>query len=576
MPNHPNGLPTVRYHLGMERPHTHLFQVEVHVPAWPGEHLDLALPAWTPGAYKIVDNARNVRGLKAYAADGSSLVVDRVDLHTWRVHSGGAAFSVRYQVFADKMTIHQAQLNASHAFVNGCMVFLYVVGGQSWPAELQVQAPDGWKIGTALESLSGSRFQAPTYDDLIDCPLELGTFQEATFEAAGGEYRIVWNGNEPMDRDRLIDGLRRIAETEVAFWGEAPYSKYTFIYNVTNDGYLNGLEHKTSTAIQGPINLDKNTKGFFSLTAHELFHVWNVKRLRPVGLGPFDYSKPAHTTALWVVEGLTEYFTELMVLRAGLQTPEEYMKAVADNLVYLEQSPGRKFTTLEEASFVTWQFGDDRWNGYVNYYLKGFMLGVALDLEIREQTGNRKSLDDVMRLLWDRYGAPDLPYVPEEVEQVVEEVIGTSMEAFFEHHLRTTDDTDWTAVFAKAGLDLAIAKQTVSLQARVAAKEGGLVIEDVRYDGAAQLAGLQAGDQIVALDGLRATESLLGRLDLKYRAGDRVQVQYVRNNELRETTLELGSDRTYALTVVESPTPLQASILTSWLRHPAVAEPAFA
>lgn len=577
MSQHPIGhLPTVRYHLGMERPHTHLFQVEIHVPAWPGEHLDLAMPAWTPGAYKIVDNARNVRGFKALGPDGRPLAVDRVDLHTWRVHHGGSPFSVRYQVFGDKMTIHQAQLNASHAFINGCAVFLYVVGGQGWPAELTIQGPEGWKIGTALEALGANRFQAPSYDDLIDCPIEMGHFQEARFEVAGAEYRIVWNGVEPMDKERLIDGLRRIAEAEVAFWGQAPYSTYTFVYNVTTDPYLNGLEHKTSTAIQGPINLDKNAKGFFALSAHELFHVWNVKRLRPVGLGPFDYSKPAHTTALWVVEGLTEYYTELMCLRAGIQSPEEYLKAVADNLVHLEQSPGRRFTTLEEASFVTWQFGDDRWNGYVNYYLKGFMMGVALDLEIRERTGNRKSLDDVMRLLWDRYGAPDLPYVPEEVEHVVEEVVGASMEAFFEHHLRTTDDTDWRAVFAKAGLKLSVAKETASLQARTSAKEGGLAIEDVRYDGAAQQAGLQSGDQIVAIDGVRASEVLLGRLGHNHRPGDRVLIQYVRQNQLCEATLTLGGDRTYALTLDAEPTPLQASIVTAWLRHPAVAEPALA
>lgn len=575
MPQHPIGpLPTVRYHLGMERPHDHLFQVEVHVPATPGEHLDLAMPAWTPGAYKIVDNARNVRGLRASRQDGAPLSVDRIDLHTWRIHHGGAAFSVRYQVFADKLTIHQAQLNAAHAFVNGCAVFLYVVGGQGWHAELEIQPPTDWQIGTALEAIAPCTFRAPSYDDLIDCPIEMGPLQEATFEVKGATYRIVWNGPEPMESDRLIDGLRRIAEVEVDFWGSAPYSHYTFIYNVTSDSYLNGLEHKTSTAIQGPINLDRNGKGFFALSAHELFHVWNIKRLRPVGLGPFDYSKPAHTTALWVVEGLTEYFTELMCLRAGIQSPEEYLKAITDNLVHLEQSPGRRFTTLEEASFVTWNFGDDRWNGYVNYYLKGFMLGVALDLEIRERTGNRKSLDDVMRLLWDRYGAPDLPYVPEEVEQVVEEVVGASLEAFFEHHLRSTDDTDWTEVFAKAGLVLSVSKETASLAARTTAKEGGLFIEDVRYDGAAQQAGLQAGDQIVALDGQRASESLMSRLALKYRPGDRLQVQYVRQNQLRETSLVLGGDRTYALTTIAEPTPLHASILTSWLRHPGIAEPA--
>lgn len=571
MPQHSTGsLPTLRYRLGMERPHAHLFQVEMHVPAWPAEYLDVAMPAWTPGAYKIVDNARNLRGLTVVDEAGSTVAVDRLDLHTWRVHHAGRAFTVRYQVYADKMTIHQAQLNASHAFISGCTVFLYPLGGQRWPAELTVEAPDGWNIATGLESTGYRTFRAPTYDDLIDCPLEAGSFEEATFLVDGIAYQIVWNGPEPLDRVRVTDGLRRIVAHETAFWGQAPYSRYVFIYNVTKDSYLNGLEHKNSTAIQGPINLDTNSKGFFALTAHELFHAWNVKRLRPIGLGPFDYMRPAHTTALWVVEGLTEYFTERVCLSTGITTPDEYLKVLCENLVHLEHSTGRKFTTLEEASFITWNFGDDRWNGAVNYYLKGSLMGAALDLELRHRTHNRKSLDDVMRLLWERFGAPDLPYDPEEVEQLVEEVAGEPMGAFFDHHLRSTADTDWQGVFALAGLQLTTTRQVPSLQARTAFKEGGCYLEDVRAQGACELAGLQSTDVIVSIAGRRANEDLIARLDAWFRVGDRVPVQFIRNDQMRETTLAFGADSSYALVPMEDPSPLQAAIQAAWL-HAATA-----
>jgi predicted metalloprotease with PDZ domain len=570
MPHPSNAnLPTLSYRLGMAHPHTHLFQVELRVPAWPGEHVDLALPAWTPGAYKIVDNARNLRGFEAKGLDGQVLAYDRRDLHTWRIHHGGNGFTVTYQVFGDKMTIHQAQLNAQHAFVNGCMVFLYPVGGQHCPTELAVDAPAGWKVATGLEALGGNRFKAPTYDDLIDCPLELGDFQEAEFDVDGTPYRIVWNGPTPMDRVRLVDGLRKLIETETAFWGKAPYSSYTFIYNVTKDDYLNGLEHKNSTAIQGPIDLDRNDKGFFALTAHELFHVWNVKRLRPIGLGPFDYSRPAHTTALWVVEGLTEYYTDLMCLRAGITTRAEYLRGIADNLTHLEQSPGRQFTTLEQASFITWNFGDDRWNGAVNYYLKGSLAGLALDLEIRTLTGNEKSLDDVMRVLWERYGAPDLPYDPEEVEAVIEEVVGEPMGAFFDHHLRSTADTDWTEVFAKAGLRLVVDRETPALQARLAPKEGGMLIEDVRAQGAAEAAGLMAGDLLVAIGDRKATPALAGSLDTYFQAGSTLPVYFFRNDRLHAAEVRFGCDRRYAILPVEAPTPMQEEILKTWLNSPA-------
>jgi len=299
--------PTLRYRLGMERPTSHLFQVELDLDAHPGDHLDLAMPAWTPGAYKLVDNARNVRGVSAIGADGTSLRIERPDFHTWRVHHEGQAFSFRYQVFANKMQIHQAQLDASHAFVNGCAVFVHPIGGQDWPCELTLSAPDGWKVGTALERTGAFSFRAGTYDEFIDCPLEIGQFEETSFVQDGVHYHVVWNGPDPMDVPKLTDGLKKVIKAETDFWGPAPFDRYVFIYNVTTDGFLNGLEHRNSTAIQGNINLERNSKGFFALTAHEFFHVWNVKRLRRIWFGPFDYRRPSHPTALWLVECFTVY-----------------------------------------------------------------------------------------------------------------------------------------------------------------------------------------------------------------------------------------------------------------------------
>lgn len=569
----PQAIPTLNYHLGMERPHTHLFQVEMTVPAYPGEFMDLALPAWTPGAYKIVDNARNLRGLIVLDALGERVPVTRLDLHTWRVHHHGAGFTVRYQVFADKMLIHQAQLNTTHAFVNGCMVFLYAKGNQHWPAQLTVDAPEGWSVATALEATGRNTFVAPSYDALIDAPLEIGTFEMERFFADDTEYRIVWNGPEPMDRPQLVDCLYRIVRTINDFWGAVPFPHYTFIYNVTKDSYLNGLEHGNSTAIQGPVDLDKNPHGFFAMSAHEYFHSWNVKRLRPIGLGPFDYSRPAHTTALYVVEGMTEYYTEVMCLRAGISNADDFFHTICENLAQLERSTGRKFTTLEEASFITWNFGDDRWNGAINYYLKGSLMAVALDLEIREKTNNEKSLDDVMRSLWERFGAPDLPYDPEDVETAIEEVAGQSMESFFDLHLRSTQDADWKAVFAKAGVELSVAKEMPSLQLRGSDKDGGIMIEDVRAQGSAEQAGLMAGDRIVAIGGRRASESMLGRLDTWFKVGESVSIEFVRNDRLQETTLVFQADRSYQLRLKEALTPLQERLVTSWLRpHPAAAQ----
>lgn len=557
----------LRYRLGMERPHSHLFQVQLQLPLLMEEELELAMPAWTPGAYKLVDNARNVRDMKVTDEQGARVAYERVDLHTWRVFPRGRSLTLRYQVYGDKMNIHQAQLNARHAFVNGCAVFLYAVGhNHDWGAELEVVAPIGWRVATALEEIAPLRYAAPSFDDLIDSPLEIGTFEEAGFREGEQDYRIIWQGPEPMDSETLIDGLRRLVQAETGFWPEVPYRKYTFIYNVTQDSYLNGLEHKASTAIQGPIDLLGNAKSFFALTAHELFHVWNVKRIRPVGLGPFDYRKPAHTTALWIAEGLTEFYTERMCLRADVTSGDEFLKSLTDNLRVLEQSPGRKFTTLAEASMVTWNFGDDRWNGYINYYVKGALLGAALDLELRTRTANRRSLDDLMLQLWERYGAPDVAYRPEDVERLAEELAGSSLQALFDLHLRSTEDADWRAIFALAGLDLVVTHETPTLGLRTVTKDGAVTIDDVRALGPADACGLQAGDVLLSLGDRRCHDSLLTRLDQLHRPGETLNVRFYRSEQICETPLTLGSDRRYALVAAPDASALQQEIRASWLR----------
>lgn len=567
MPQHAR----LRYHLAMPQPHCHLFEVKLDVADAPGPSIDLKLPSWAPGAYKLVDNARNLRALVAKGPQGI-LPVERIDLHTWRIHHGGADFTVDYKVFGDKPQIHQAQVTATHAMINGAAIFVYPAGGQDWPCELNVALPEGWEISVALEETSPFTYAASSYDALIDAPIQAGTFERASFEALGVMHEITWQAPYPMDRDRVVEGLKRIVEAEAAFWSgpeadavKLPYTRYVFQYQHGPENFLNGLEHRDSMMIVGPMDLHGNAHGFFALTAHEVFHAWNVKRLRPVGLGPFDYQKPAHTTALWVVEGLTEYYTELMVLRAGLQNRSDYLRGVAGSLQMLEQSPGRLISSLSESSFITWNFGDDRWNGAINYYLKGSLVGLALDLEIRHRTENRQSLDDVMRALWARFGETDMPYHPSDVEAVASEVAGVDLSEFFELHLRTPGETDLAPYLAHAGLGLAVASRTASLQARLTGRDGGLHVEDVRAGGAAQAAGLMAGDHVVAIGGNRATEALLPQIAAQWLPDELVPVHFFRGDQLCETMLRLGADQRYVIEPLPAPTSLQSEIQASWL-----------
>lgn len=565
----------LRYHLAMPRPHCHLFEVSLEVREAPGKTLDLHLPIWAPGAYKLVDNARNLRALVANGAAGS-LPIERRDLHTWRVHHDGAPFTVHYQVYANKPQIHQAQLTANQAMINGAALFVYPANGQDWPCELHVDLPDGWEISVALNETAPHTYAAESYDALIDAPIQAGTFERAEFEALGVPHEITWQAPYPMDRAKVVDGLKRLVETEAAFWSgpmgaspdatpKLPYKRYLFQYQHGPENFLNGLEHRDSMMIVGPMDLAGDARGFFALTAHEVFHAWNVKRLRPLGLGPFDYQKPAHTTALWVVEGLTEYYTELMVLRAGLQSRTEYLRGVSGNLQMLQQSPGRLITSLSDSSFITWNFGDDRWNGAINYYLKGSLVGLALDLTIRHVTENSRSLDDVMRELWERFGETDIPYHPADVEALASEIAGVDLSEFFEQHLRTAGETDLAPYLAHAGLRLEVVSLTASLQARFAPRDGGLAVEDVRAGGAAQEAGLIAGDLVVAVGGNRASETLLSQIATQWQPGELVPLHFFRGDQLCETMLRLGGDARYAIQPIDAPTALQKAIQDSWL-----------
>jgi predicted metalloprotease with PDZ domain len=559
----------------MPRPHCHLFEVSLEVSEVSGDALDLQLPIWAPGAYKLVDNARNLRALVAQGQNGA-LPVERRDLHTWRVQHGGAPFTVSYQVYANKPQIHQAQLTATHAMINGAALFVYPANGQDWPCELRVDLPEGWEISVALTETAPLTYAADSYDALIDAPIQAGRFERASFEALGVPHEITWQAPYPMDRAKVVDGLKRLVETEAAFWAgpkgagpggteRLPYERYLFQYQHGPENFLNGLEHRDSMMIVGPMDLAGDARGFFALTAHEVFHAWNVKRLRPLGLGPFDYQKPAHTTALWVVEGLTEYFTELMVLRSGLQSRSEYLRGVAANLQMLEQSPGRLITSLSDSSFITWNFGDDRWNGAINYYLKGSLVGLALDLTIRHLSENRRALDDVMRELWERFGETDVPYHPLDVEKIAAEVAEADLSEFFDHHLRRAGETDLAPYLAHAGLRLEVASRTANLQARFASRDGGLLVEDVRAGGAAQEAGLIAGDLVVAVGGNRASEALLTQIATQWQPDELVPLHFFRGDQLCETILRLGADQRYAIQTVESPTALQQAIRDSWL-----------
>lgn len=593
----------IQYRLRLPDPRTHLVAVEmavedVHGPA------ALVMPSWTPGSYLLREFPRNVVQFEAADGGWNPLPWEKSDKNTWRVGApGDGTLRARWIVHADELTVRTSHVDATHASIIGAGVFLYVDGLQGEPAEVAVEAPEGWRVTTALEPAGEMRFRAADFDELVDSPLEIGTHPlvQWTVDGVPHQYAVWGRGN--VDPHRLARDTTRIVLAEREIFGSLPYPAYTFILHLTNGGG-GGLEHRNSTSLladrwsfRGP-----GYESFLGLAAHELFHAWNGKRIRPAALGPFDYTRENYTRDLWVVEGITTYYTDLLLRRAGLLSPQRYLEKVADMISRFQTLPGRAVQPLADSSFDTWikfyRPDANTPNATISYYQKGALVALLLDLRIRAATENARSLDDLMRLLWARYGAADTGFPEGAVEDAAAEVAGTDLRPFFDHALRSTKELDYAGALAAAGLQLvplheaAAAAPPQGGQAPRVPEEsrtgltltrtdaGRVSVASVLVGSAAWMAGVNAGDELVALDGFRVAspEWLNARL-MEFARGAQVQLAVFRRDEL--LTLMLPVDRgpppRFVVRPAPDATPAQEAVRAHWLRtavpEDAVADP---
>jgi predicted metalloprotease with PDZ domain len=458
-PASPGSSAAVRYRVRIPEPHTHMVHVELEADGVDGP-VDLVMPSWTPGSYLMREFPRNVMALVAMDAAGHPLAAQKTDKNTWRVPApAGGALRVRYAVHADELSVRTSHVDASHACVNGASVFLLVRGREAADHHVVVEAPQGWRTTTALRQASPGEYVAAGYDELVDSPFELGTHAVWEWEIDGVTHRwAVW-GRGNYDAQRLAVDATRIVRAEQAMFGVLPYREFTFLVHLTPGG-SGGLEHRDCTLLQADRWSFRGQayEHFLALTAHELFHVWNGKRIRPAVLGPFDYTREAYTRDLWVVEGITSYYTDLVLRRAGIISPQRYLERVAETLTRLYGVPGRFVQPLADSSFDTWikfyRPDANSPNATVSYYLKGAVVAMLLDLELRRRSGGARSLDDVMRLLWERFGAPDVGYPEGEAERIAAEVAGADLSAFFDAALRGRGELEYGPLLAAVGLEL--------------------------------------------------------------------------------------------------------------------------
>lgn len=596
----------IKYWLATPHPSSHLFEVtiEVELPQdVPLNSLDFQMPKWSPGRYAVFDFAKNVQEVKAREACPAGLdctlpdsSVVRLDDQTWRVgvknYHAGMSLMFSYKVFGNDLSGTFSQLNSRHANINGGCIFMYVVNHKRDPVALSINAPKGWRVVNGRsEKPDQTEFQFPNWDIMIDTPTEISPdWTDDQFTVDGKTYHVVVHsiGLEGGKRPALVRDIEKLVRSETAMWGPPDFDAYTFLIHFANDGHsVDGMEHLTSTQIIQPGALaDSNTPAeTLDVVAHEFFHVWNVKRLRPVELGPWDFTRPANTRGLWIAEGITNYYGHLMQRRAAILNDTRFYSALSEQIADIENSPGGKLMSAEESSLVA-PFIDDATNAQqtnlantsISYYPKGETIAVVLDLMIRGKTHGKASLDDVMRRMYDElylkspnssYYLRGRGYVGEDFARVASAVAGEDLSDFFKRYVRGVETLPYEQAFAQVGLRFAReprAPVTVGITADDEEKTT-FRIANVRPDSPAARAGLQEDDVISLFGGTKLTPDNLTKTVSRYKPGDRVALVVRRGDKTLNITITLGEPLLFNYKIEEDPkASAEAKALrTAWL-----------
>ena len=581
------GSDPIRYTVSFPEPQTHYIEVSAVVPTGGRPEVELMMAVWTPGSYLVREYARHVEAVTA-GADGRALQIVKSDKNRWRVVTDGAqSVDVRYRVYAREMSVRTNWVEADFAMLNGAPTFMTLVDGLARPHEVVIEPAPGWQASvTGLAEIPGSshHYRAPDFDTLIDSPIVVGNPAVYEFTVDDKPHFLVNVGEEGVfDGARAARDLETVVREHRRLWGMLPYDKYVFLNMLTlvsNGG--GGLEHKNSTMLMSSRWATGSRRSYLSwlgLASHEYFHTWNIKRLRPVELGPFNYEDEVHTRSLWMAEGLTDYYGELALHRAGLSTGEELLESLSSRIEGLQTTPGRLVQSVEEASFDArikyYRPNENSVNTAVSYYTKGAVLGFLLDGRIRAATGGVKSLDDVMRAAFERFSG-DRGFTPDEFRAVVEQVSGLSLAAFWEGAVEGTAELEYGAALETLGLRFRSVEgprdngpQAAWLGMSTRNDGGRLVVTQVRRGTPAFEAGLNVDDEILAMNGFRVrADQLTARLG-QYRSGDTATLLVARRDELRTIEAVFGAEppRQWRLEVDPSAAETQQQQRDRWL-HP--------
>ena len=567
----------LRYRIVPINPQAHLFEVTLTIPQPAALGQRLSLPVWIPGSYMIREFARNIVRIAARDRAGP-VALEKLDKQSWAAAPCKGPLTVTCDIYAWDLSVRAAHLDQSHGFFNGTSVFLRVAGFEDAPHEVEILPPSGrayaaWRVATSLPRVRGTRshafglYRAANYDELIDHPVELGSFTLVSFRACGVPHEVAITGRHDCDTRRLAADLKKVCERQLRFFhgrnagpANVPFERYVFQVMAVGDGY-GGLEHRASTALicarndlphAGMRGMPEGYRTFLGLCSHEYFHTWNVKRIKPAAFAPYDLTQENYTRLLWAFEGFTSYYDDLFLVRSGVIDEAAYLSLLARTAQGVLRGSGRMKQSVGDSSFDAWtkyyRQDENAPNAVVSYYTKGALVGLCLDLLLRSGSGGRASLDDVMLALWRDYGAQFDSAgrgVPEdgvrEAALAAAPALAGRIKRLLDAAIDGTDELPLKKLLATVGIELRIDAGTKpGLGARLAAAPDGVKLSHVLDGGGAQQAGLSAGDVLIAVDGLKVGKGSLETLLERRPVGSTVTVHAFRRDELIERTVRLG------------------------------------
>lgn len=571
---------TISYHLSMPEPHTHYFEVEMHVKDLSKAETILKLPVWTPGSYMIREYAQNIENVFAYGPE-KELKVTKLNKSTWQVNTKGVKhLIVKYRVYAFEISVRHSFLDDTHAFINGTTVFLYMEGKKQVPIALHITPPSLFKqISTGLEPKESSNpwvLKAKNYDELVDCPIEIGNHEIIEFTAMGIKHEIAMYGEGNYDAELLKKDLKKIVETTTQVIGENPNKRYVFIvHNLAKGG--GGLEHMNSTTLQVSrwnYQPESAYMGFLELAAHEYFHLWNVKRLRPKTLIEYNYDEENYTDLLWVFEGFTSYYDELILVRSEYHSVEKYLSKFASKMNYVENQPGNRIQSLSLSSFDAWiklyRSNENSFNTEVSYYSKGALAAAMLDILIIDASNGEKNLDDLMRFLYfNYYKKANVGIGVAEIKFALKSIVGSDMADFIQNYIEDTEPLPYKQVFEKVGLDAVLQTkiEDIELGSRLNQNGSSLVVLSVKRETMAHIGGLNVNDEILAINGYRADKNLMEKVLATSKIGDTIELLISRNSLVKtlNLTVKEGTSVQWVLLPIEDLSETQLRNKAKWL-----------